>query len=148
MVTRASLVSLVAAFIGLSGLVCLFPLISELVNGPVIGTFAAPSHAERILNGARDLLFCGSLVLAYLLWLRRQTARYILCCASFCIGVVPILLQCCARFPNPIFDAVAIALRDAIPWFFFASLLCHPSLAIAFAQPIPIRFSVRCFLLV
>lgn len=147
MVTRLPLVSVVAAFLAASAVVGLLPRIGDLLFGPAI-FHPVPSATERALDGARDLLLCASLALAFLLWLHRRRVRYILFATCFAIGLIALVLPCCSRsiFSYPVFDPVAIGLRDAIPWFFFAGLLCHSSLTAGFAQPIPFRFSVRCFL--
>lgn len=150
MVKRAPLVSFVALFVAAAAVVGLLPDIADLLWGQIV--HPPPSQSERVIGGMRDVLFCSSLVLAYLMWLQRRTVTVILCLTCIAIAgltlLSPLLTVGRYLYTNPVFDPMTWALRDAFPWLFLAALVVHPKVRGRFGEPVPIRFSLRWFLIV
>lgn len=146
MVSRVSLVSLAAAFVAITALIGLLPVIGELVFGPVMA-HPPPSQSERVVGGIRDLLFCSSLMLAYFMWLQRRRVTVLLCVTCIAIAgltlLSPLLTIGRYLYANPVFDPMVSALQGAFPWLFLAALLAHPNVRGGFGEPVRIRFSLR-----
>src|SRR5688572_1131180 len=145
MVARVPLVSLVAFFVASAAVVGLLPFVSDLLW--VHFAHPPPSQSERVIGGIRDVLFWGSLLLAYLMWLQRRWVGIVLCLTSIAIAgltlLSPLLTTGRYLYANPVFDPMSVALQHALPWFFLAALLLHPAVRGGFSEPVPIRFSLR-----
>ena len=150
MLRRPNLLAIVALFVASAAIVGLLPLLADLLWGPEIA-HPPPSQAERLVAALRELLFCITVLFAYLMWLQHRSALLVLRFTCFAIAGLTLLSPYLSRvrylYSNPVFDPVAGALEEALPWFFLGMLLCHPVIGDAFISPKPLGFSIRYFLI-